>query len=151
MNSEIDKFIFKFITIELSIQYLYIYFLIILNRTDWATAERLRAPTTTLRTTMAKVTTTVETTVTTSKSRKHKRKDGKRKHSGTDSMEMENVCEDREDGVYVRDPTDCASFFTCYLGGSSIKTTCGAGLMFDETCSCCNWPQNVRLFEKSDH
>ncbi len=96
---------------------------------NWATAEMLKAYTTT---------TPVEETT---KSRKYARK--RKNGSKEESMEEENVCEGLDDGVFVRDPSDCSSFFTCYLGGSSIKTTCGAGLKFDVACSCCNWPTNV--------
>ena len=32
----------------------------------------------------------------------------------------ENFCDNLNDGELVRDPSDCSSFFTCFLGSCSI-------------------------------
>ena len=53
------------------------------------------------------------------------------------------ACERLEDGEFVRDPNDCASFFTCFMGKVSKKTTCDSGLAFDYKLKVCNWKSQV--------
>ena len=53
------------------------------------------------------------------------------------------ACQRLEDGEFVRDPNDCASFFTCFMGKVSKKTTCDSGLAFDYKLKVCNWKSQV--------
>ena len=99
-------------------------------------------------TTTKRTTTTTTTEVSTTKKKliikkKFPRKNSKKKQKTT--VDETNLCEERNDGDFIRDPSDCASFFTCYMGKSSMKTSCGAGLLFDLSCNCCNWPAQVRI------
>jgi hypothetical protein len=48
-------------------------------------------------------------------------------------------CENLDDGEFVRDPNDCASFYTCFMGKVTTKTTCERGLAFDKRLRVCNW------------
>lgn len=52
-------------------------------------------------------------------------------------------CEMLEDGEFVRDPVDCGSFYTCFRGKVSKKTTCDKGLFFDNRLKVCNWKSQV--------
>lgn len=38
------------------------------------------------------------------------------KNDFTDDDVKEKVCQNLNDGEFVRDPSDCTSFFTCFLG-----------------------------------
>lgn len=101
----------------------------LMNRSNWSTAKK-----------------TLQTTTNAPYKNKNRRKKTKDSRASSYSGEDADFCEGMADGTFVRDPDDCASFYTCYMSGSSIKTTCGAGLMFDEACSCCNWPSQVITF-----
>ncbi|XP_078403907.1 acidic mammalian chitinase-like [Cetorhinus maximus] len=48
-------------------------------------------------------------------------------------------CADKADGVYA-DPKDKSKFYQCDDGVTYLKH-CVAGLVFDSSCACCNWPQ----------
>ncbi len=52
-------------------------------------------------------------------------------------------CENLPDGEFVRDPEDCSSFFTCFTGKATKKSTCNSGLFFDSKIRVCNWKANV--------
>ncbi len=52
-------------------------------------------------------------------------------------------CENLPDGEFVRDPEDCSSFFTCFMGIATKKSTCNDGLFFDSKLRVCNWKSNV--------
>jgi hypothetical protein len=54
-------------------------------------------------------------------------------------------CENLEDGEFVRDPNDCASFYTCFMGKVTTKTTCERGLAFDKRLRVCNWLNAVKI------
>ncbi|XP_058158931.1 acidic mammalian chitinase-like [Dasypus novemcinctus] len=47
-------------------------------------------------------------------------------------------CEGKPDGIYA-DPEDPSRFFECVYGNTVVKR-CVEGLVFDESCKCCNWP-----------
>ncbi|XP_053310229.1 acidic mammalian chitinase-like [Spea bombifrons] len=49
-----------------------------------------------------------------------------------------NYCASRNDGMYVN-PVNPNRFYVC-AGGHTYSQQCGAGLVFDENCKCCNWP-----------
>uniref|UniRef100_A0A8D0B099 chitinase n=1 Tax=Salvator merianae TaxID=96440 RepID=A0A8D0B099_SALMN len=49
-----------------------------------------------------------------------------------------NFCEGHADGIFAN-PDNKSEFFEC-VGGITIVKSCGAGLEFDESCKCCNWP-----------
>ncbi len=55
-------------------------------------------------------------------------------------------CEQFEDGEFVRDPNDCSSFFTCFMGKATKRSTCEPGLAFDIKLKVCNWKENVSFF-----
>ena len=38
---------------------------------------------------------------------------------GSDGSTNENICDNLSDGELVRDPQDCGSFYTCFLGNST--------------------------------
>ena len=52
-------------------------------------------------------------------------------------------CENLSDGEFVRDPTDCAAFYTCFMGRLTKKQTCNPGLAFDKKLKVCNWKSEV--------
>uniref|UniRef100_A0A8D0GUL5 Acidic mammalian chitinase n=1 Tax=Sphenodon punctatus TaxID=8508 RepID=A0A8D0GUL5_SPHPU len=49
-------------------------------------------------------------------------------------------CAGKADGTYVN-PEDTNKFYIC-AGGMTYPLSCPAGLVFDESCKCCNWPSN---------
>ncbi|XP_069488690.1 acidic mammalian chitinase-like [Ambystoma mexicanum] len=49
-----------------------------------------------------------------------------------------DFCYGKNDGFYV-DPEDPNKFYLC-AGGRTYPMKCGAGLVFDMGCKCCNWP-----------
>ena len=106
-----------------------------------STVSKQTSTTTTKRTITTEVSTTTKKKLNIKK--KFPRKNSKKKQKTT--VDETNLCEERNDGDFIRDPSDCASFFTCYMGKSSMKTSCGAGLLFDLSCNCCNWPAQVRI------
>uniref|UniRef100_UPI00398EC834 acidic mammalian chitinase-like n=1 Tax=Pristiophorus japonicus TaxID=55135 RepID=UPI00398EC834 len=48
-------------------------------------------------------------------------------------------CQDKPDGIYA-DPNDLNKFYNC-AHGRTYHMNCPLGLVFDESCLCCNWPQ----------
>lgn len=52
-------------------------------------------------------------------------------------------CAKLEDGDFVRDPNDCSSFYTCFMGKANKRTTCDYGLVFDNFLKVCNWKSQV--------
>nr|XP_020739038.1 acidic mammalian chitinase-like [Odocoileus virginianus texanus] len=50
----------------------------------------------------------------------------------------EGFCTGKADGIYS-DPEDNTKFYQC-AGGRTFYFQCNQGLVFDQTCSCCNWP-----------
>lgn len=52
-------------------------------------------------------------------------------------------CENLSDGEFVRDPADCAAFYTCFMGRLTKKQTCNPGLAFDKKLKVCNWKSEV--------
>uniref|UniRef100_A0A452J628 Acidic mammalian chitinase n=1 Tax=Gopherus agassizii TaxID=38772 RepID=A0A452J628_9SAUR len=53
--------------------------------------------------------------------------------------EDDTFCADRQDGIYA-DPKDNTKFYVC-AGGRTYRFTCSAGLVYDESCKCCNYPK----------
>ncbi|NXG60977.1 CHIA chitinase, partial [Hemiprocne comata] len=47
-------------------------------------------------------------------------------------------CAGKANGVYA-DPTNKRNFYNC-VNGETFKQSCQEGLVFDTSCSCCNWP-----------
>ncbi|NXA53701.1 CHIA chitinase, partial [Nothocercus julius] len=47
-------------------------------------------------------------------------------------------CAGKANGLYA-DPTSKSSFYNC-SDGETFLQSCQAGLVFDTSCSCCNWP-----------
>uniref|UniRef100_A0A4W3H3H1 chitinase n=1 Tax=Callorhinchus milii TaxID=7868 RepID=A0A4W3H3H1_CALMI len=47
-------------------------------------------------------------------------------------------CDGKPDGVYAH-PDASNKFYEC-AGGKTFEKTCPNGLVFDESCKCCNWP-----------
>ncbi|NXX96768.1 CHIA chitinase, partial [Centropus bengalensis] len=48
-----------------------------------------------------------------------------------------NFCAGKADGIYA-DPTNKSSFYNCD-NGQTFTESCETGLVFDTSCSCCNW------------
>uniref|UniRef100_A0A8C3RRV6 Acidic mammalian chitinase n=1 Tax=Chelydra serpentina TaxID=8475 RepID=A0A8C3RRV6_CHESE len=53
--------------------------------------------------------------------------------------EDDTFCADRQDGTYA-DPKVNTKFYVC-AGGRTYHFTCAVGLIFDESCKCCNYPK----------
>lgn len=51
-------------------------------------------------------------------------------------------CAGQPDGTYIRDPYDCASFYTCD-NGIALKQHCPKDLLFNTELNVCDYPQNV--------
>ncbi|KAG7494223.1 hypothetical protein JOB18_026402 [Solea senegalensis] len=51
---------------------------------------------------------------------------------------VSSFCQGRPDGLYVN-PADATTFFQCYLGNTYLQR-CQAGLIYYDSCKCCNWP-----------
>ncbi|XP_033008598.1 acidic mammalian chitinase-like [Lacerta agilis] len=49
-------------------------------------------------------------------------------------------CANKADGIYAN-PADPNKFYIC-SGAATFPMSCAAGLVFDESCKCCNWPTN---------
>ncbi|NXJ88640.1 CHIA chitinase, partial [Corythaixoides concolor] len=49
-----------------------------------------------------------------------------------------SFCASRANGIYA-DPTNKRSFYDC-VNGKTFVQSCQSGLVFDSSCSCCNWP-----------
>ncbi|XP_009886537.1 PREDICTED: acidic mammalian chitinase-like isoform X1 [Charadrius vociferus] len=47
-------------------------------------------------------------------------------------------CAGKANGIYA-DPTNKSNFYNC-VNGETFMQTCQNGLVFDPSCSCCNWP-----------
>ncbi|NXR16291.1 CHIA chitinase, partial [Semnornis frantzii] len=47
-------------------------------------------------------------------------------------------CAGKANGVYA-DPQNQRNFYNC-MNGNTYLESCQAGLVFDSSCSCCNWP-----------
>ncbi|XP_001381999.2 acidic mammalian chitinase-like [Monodelphis domestica] len=47
-------------------------------------------------------------------------------------------CEGKADGIYA-DPDDPSRFFEC-AHGNTVAKRCADGLVFNESCKCCDWP-----------
>ncbi|KAM8795732.1 acidic mammalian chitinase-like [Eudromia elegans] len=47
-------------------------------------------------------------------------------------------CAGKSNGIYA-DPSSKGSFYSCN-NGNTVLQSCQAGLVFDTSCSCCNWP-----------
>ncbi|KAG7472213.1 hypothetical protein MATL_G00106610 [Megalops atlanticus] len=56
--------------------------------------------------------------------------------SGTSGMDS-TFCVGKANGLYP-DPSNKNQFYEC-LGGKTYFQNCAAGLVFDTSCSCCNW------------
>ena len=52
-------------------------------------------------------------------------------------------CRDAPDGAFVRDDSDCRSFYTCLLGKPIKMSQCEKGLFFDSKINVCNWESQV--------
>ncbi|XP_044531898.1 acidic mammalian chitinase-like [Gracilinanus agilis] len=57
--------------------------------------------------------------------------------SGSGSSGGSGFCATRASGLYP-DPTDKNAFYNC-VNGNTFQEHCQAGLVFDASCSCCNW------------
>ncbi|NXX98616.1 CHIA chitinase, partial [Centropus bengalensis] len=55
----------------------------------------------------------------------------------TGSSGGSGFCAGKADGIYA-DPTNKSSFYNCD-DGQTFKESCATGLVFDTSCSCCNW------------
>uniref|UniRef100_UPI00398F3E29 acidic mammalian chitinase-like isoform X2 n=1 Tax=Pristiophorus japonicus TaxID=55135 RepID=UPI00398F3E29 len=51
---------------------------------------------------------------------------------------LDAVCQSKPNGLYA-DPNDHSKYYQCSWG-QSFHQICTANLIFDENCSCCNWP-----------
>ncbi|XP_068275372.1 acidic mammalian chitinase-like [Nyctibius grandis] len=51
---------------------------------------------------------------------------------------VSNFCAGKASGLYA-DPTNKSSFYNC-VNGETFQESCQSGLVFDTSCSCCNWP-----------
>uniref|UniRef100_A0A8D0B9X3 Acidic mammalian chitinase n=1 Tax=Salvator merianae TaxID=96440 RepID=A0A8D0B9X3_SALMN len=49
-------------------------------------------------------------------------------------------CADKADGTYAN-KDDPNKFYIC-SGGNTFLMSCAAGLVFEESCKCCDWPRN---------
>ncbi|NWW43423.1 CHIA chitinase, partial [Pedionomus torquatus] len=47
-------------------------------------------------------------------------------------------CAGKANGIYA-DPTNKSNFYNC-INGETFMQSCDNGLVFDTSCSCCNWP-----------
>ncbi|NXU48030.1 CHIA chitinase, partial [Turnix velox] len=47
-------------------------------------------------------------------------------------------CAGKANGIYA-DPSNKSNFYNC-INGQTIVQSCQSGLVFDTSCSCCNWP-----------
>ncbi|XP_019402031.1 PREDICTED: acidic mammalian chitinase-like [Crocodylus porosus] len=56
---------------------------------------------------------------------------------GSPSGGNSNFCAGKASGLYP-DPTDKNSFYNC-VNGRTFQEHCATGLVFDTSCSCCNW------------
>ncbi|NWR57322.1 CHIA chitinase, partial [Bucorvus abyssinicus] len=54
------------------------------------------------------------------------------------SSGVSDFCASKANGIYG-DPTNKSSFYNC-VNGQTFLESCAAGLVFDASCSCCNWP-----------
>ncbi|XP_418051.3 acidic mammalian chitinase [Gallus gallus] len=57
--------------------------------------------------------------------------------SNTDSSGESGFCAGKANGIYA-DPTNKSKFYNCN-NGETFAQSCQAGLVFDSSCSCCNW------------
>uniref|UniRef100_A0A8C2UBK7 chitinase n=1 Tax=Coturnix japonica TaxID=93934 RepID=A0A8C2UBK7_COTJA len=57
--------------------------------------------------------------------------------SNTGSSGGSGFCAGKANGIYA-DPTNKSKFYNCN-NGETFTQTCQAGLVFDSSCSCCNW------------
>uniref|UniRef100_A0A8D0EQG4 chitinase n=1 Tax=Strix occidentalis caurina TaxID=311401 RepID=A0A8D0EQG4_STROC len=58
--------------------------------------------------------------------------------SGTGGSGGSGFCAGKANGVYA-DPTNKRNFYNC-VNGQTFVQSCEEGLVFDSSCSCCNWP-----------
>lgn len=62
---------------------------------------------------------------------------------GDSGFYLPDFCEDKMDDVYA-DPLSREWFYVCQAG-QAYHFQCPAGLVFDESCKCCNWPDNPTI------
>ncbi|CAM9840142.1 unnamed protein product [Bubo scandiacus] len=58
--------------------------------------------------------------------------------SGSGGSGVSDFCAGKANGVYA-DPTNKRNFYNC-VNGETFMESCEEGLVFDSSCSCCNWP-----------
>ncbi|NWS61791.1 CHIA chitinase, partial [Chunga burmeisteri] len=58
--------------------------------------------------------------------------------SGSGGSAGSGFCAGKANGIYA-DPTNKSLFYNC-LNGRTYVQNCSDGLVFDASCSCCNWP-----------
>ncbi|NXN45133.1 CHIA chitinase, partial [Rhinoptilus africanus] len=58
--------------------------------------------------------------------------------SGSGGSGVSNFCAGKANGIYA-DPTNKSNFYNC-INGETFAQSCDNGLVFDTSCSCCNWP-----------
>uniref|UniRef100_A0A8C0C0P5 chitinase n=1 Tax=Buteo japonicus TaxID=224669 RepID=A0A8C0C0P5_9AVES len=58
--------------------------------------------------------------------------------SGSWGSGVSDFCAGKANGIYV-DPTNKSIFYNC-INGKTFVQSCDDSLMFDTSCSCCNWP-----------
>ncbi|NXN74580.1 CHIA chitinase, partial [Himantopus himantopus] len=58
--------------------------------------------------------------------------------SGSGGSGVSNFCAGKTNGIYA-DPTNKRIFYNC-INGETFMQSCDDGLVFDPSCSCCNWP-----------
>uniref|UniRef100_A0A8C9TW18 Acidic mammalian chitinase n=1 Tax=Scleropages formosus TaxID=113540 RepID=A0A8C9TW18_SCLFO len=58
--------------------------------------------------------------------------------SGLAAAQSDGFCAGKSGGIYP-DPTNKNQFYECSQGRTYLES-CATGLVFDSSCSCCNWP-----------
>ncbi|XP_010290274.1 PREDICTED: acidic mammalian chitinase [Phaethon lepturus] len=58
--------------------------------------------------------------------------------TGSGGSGVSDFCAGKANGIYA-DPTNKSSFYNC-IDGETFVQSCQNGLVFDSSCSCCNWP-----------
>ncbi|XP_074706219.1 acidic mammalian chitinase-like [Strix aluco] len=58
--------------------------------------------------------------------------------SGSGGSGVSDFCAGKANGIYA-DPTNKRNFYNC-INGETFMESCEEGLVFDSSCSCCNWP-----------
>lgn len=57
-----------------------------------------------------------------------------------------SFCHGRPDGLYTN-PIDRTTYFQCFMG-NTYKHHCQPGLIYWDSCKCCNWPWSESVWEK---